>query len=87
MSGCPCKTGLDIHRCVLRTRDLKLDVPVFDFIYDTLYIYIYLRTPHEHTYAHPTSMSTSERLSRLDLEIHEVSHQEHLAVDEGVTSH
>jgi hypothetical protein len=36
--------------------------------------------------AHPTLMSTSERLSRLDLEIHEVGHQECLAVDGDVTS-
>jgi hypothetical protein len=34
---------------------------------------------------HP--MSTSERLSQLDLEIHEVSHQKRLAVDGDVTSH
>jgi hypothetical protein len=36
---------------------------------------------YEHTHAHPTPMSTSERLSRLDLEIHEVGHQERLTVD------
>jgi hypothetical protein len=42
---------------------------------------------YEHIYAHPTSMSTSERLSRLDLEIHEVDHQEHLAIDGDVASH
>jgi hypothetical protein len=36
----------------------------------------------EHTYTHHTPMSTSERLSRFDIEIHEVSHQECLAVDE-----
>jgi hypothetical protein len=43
--------------------------------------------PYEHTHAHPTSMSTSERLSRLDLEIYEVGHQERLTVDGDVTSH
>jgi hypothetical protein len=32
-------------------------------------------------------MSTSERLSRLDLEIHEVGHQERIAVDEDVVYH
>jgi hypothetical protein len=42
---------------------------------------------YEHTYAHPTFMSTSERLSRLDLEIYEVGHQERLAVDGDVVSH
>jgi hypothetical protein len=31
---------------------------------------------YEHAHAHPTPMSTSERLSRLDLEIHKVSHKE-----------
>jgi hypothetical protein len=41
---------------------------------------------YEHTHAHPTPMSTSERLNRLDLEIHEVGHQERLAVDGDVVS-
>jgi hypothetical protein len=39
---------------------------------------------YEHTYAHPTSMTTFERLSQLDLEIHEVGHQERIAVDGDV---
>jgi hypothetical protein len=38
-------------------------------------------------YTHPILMSTSERLSQFDLEIHEVGHQEHLTVDGDVTSH
>jgi hypothetical protein len=38
-------------------------------------------------HTHPNSMRTSERLGRLDLEIHEVSHQEHLAIDGDVTDH
>jgi hypothetical protein len=42
--------------------------------------------PYEHTYAYSIPMSTSNKLSRLDLEIHEVNHQEHLAVDENVAS-
>jgi hypothetical protein len=33
------------------------------------------------THAHPTFMSTSERLIQIDLEIHEVGHQKRLAVD------
>jgi hypothetical protein len=37
--------------------------------------------PYEDTYAHLTSISIFERLSRIDLEIHEVDHQERLAVD------
>jgi hypothetical protein len=40
--------------------------------------------PYEYTRTHPTLMSTSERLDRLDLEIHEVGHQEHLTIDEDV---
>jgi hypothetical protein len=32
-------------------------------------------------------MSASERLSRLDLEIHKVGHQERLTVDGDITSH
>jgi hypothetical protein len=32
-------------------------------------------------------MSTSERLSRLDLEIYEISHQEYLAIDGDIASH
>jgi hypothetical protein len=43
--------------------------------------------PYEHTHAHPTPMSTFERLSRLDLEIHEVGHQECLAINADVASH
>jgi hypothetical protein len=43
--------------------------------------------PYEHMYVHPISMSTSERLSQFDLEIHEVGHQECLAVDGDVVSH
>jgi hypothetical protein len=38
-------------------------------------------------HAHLTSMSTFERLSRLDLEIHEFDHQECIAVDGDVVSH
>jgi hypothetical protein len=43
--------------------------------------------PYEHTHAHPAPMSTSKILSWLDLEIHEVNHQECLAVDGDVASH
>jgi hypothetical protein len=43
--------------------------------------------PYKHMYAHPTSMSNSERLNRLNLEIHEVSYQERLAVDRDAASH
>jgi hypothetical protein len=42
---------------------------------------------YEHTYVHPSSMSTSERLSRLDLEIYEVGHQERITVDGDIASH
>jgi hypothetical protein len=43
--------------------------------------------PYKHTHVHLTLMSTSKRLSRLDLEIHEVGHQERLAVDGDIASH
>jgi hypothetical protein len=36
---------------------------------------------YEHTHAHFTCMTIFERLSWFDLEIHEVGHQERLAVD------
>jgi hypothetical protein len=42
---------------------------------------------YEYTDAHLISMSTSERLNRLDLKIHKVSYQKRLAVDENVVSH
>jgi hypothetical protein len=42
---------------------------------------------YKHTHAHPTLMSISERLGRLDLEIHEVNHQECIAVDRDVAFH
>jgi hypothetical protein len=41
----------------------------------------------EHAYTHFTPMSTLERLSRLNLEIHEVGHEERLAVDGDIASH
>jgi hypothetical protein len=40
-----------------------------------------------HIYTHYISMSTSERLSRFDFKIHEVDHQERLAIDGDVTSY
>jgi hypothetical protein len=41
------------------------------------YIYIYMIThPYEHIYAHPIPMRIFKRLSRFDLKIHEVGHQE-----------
>jgi hypothetical protein len=42
--------------------------------------------PYKHTHAHPAPMSTSERLSRLNLKIHDVDHQERLTVDEDIAS-
>jgi hypothetical protein len=41
--------------------------------------------PYEYTHIHSILMSISERLSRLDLKIHEVSHQERIAIDGDVT--
>jgi hypothetical protein len=39
------------------------------------------------TDVYPIFMNISERLSRLDLEIHEVSHQERLTVNGDVVFH
>jgi hypothetical protein len=51
-------------------------------------MFIHIRSlTHINTYAHSTPMSTSERVSQLDLEIHEVDHQECIAVDGDVVSH
>jgi hypothetical protein len=43
--------------------------------------------PYKHMHAQPISMSTFERLSRLDLEIYEVGHQKRLSVDGDVAFH
>jgi hypothetical protein len=43
--------------------------------------------PYEYIHVHPIPIGISERLSRLDLEIHEVGHQERLAIDGDVASH
>jgi hypothetical protein len=42
---------------------------------------------YEYTHAHSSTMNTSEKLSRLDFEIHKVGHQERLTVDGNVTSY
>jgi hypothetical protein len=42
---------------------------------------------YEHVYTHLIPMSISEKLSRLNLKIHEVGHQERIAVDGGVVFH
>jgi hypothetical protein len=42
---------------------------------------------YEHTYTQPIPMSTSERLSQLDLKIHEVDYQERIIINEDITSH
>jgi hypothetical protein len=35
-------------------------------------------------YIHPNLMSISKRLSQLNLEIHKISHQKHLVIDEDI---
>jgi hypothetical protein len=42
---------------------------------------------YKYMHVYPTSMSTSERLSQIDLEINEIGRQERLAVDGDVGSH
>jgi hypothetical protein len=54
------------------------------------YRYSYTHTgiyPYEYMHVHSIPMSTFKRLNRLDLEIHEVGHQEHIVVDENVVFH
>jgi hypothetical protein len=51
--------------------------------------YTHTRTsnhPYEHTHVYPTRMNTYKRLNRIDFKIHEVGHQERIAIDEDVTS-
>jgi hypothetical protein len=42
---------------------------------------------YKHIYVNSTPMSTFKRLRRLNLEIHKVGHQEHLAVDGDIATH
>jgi hypothetical protein len=42
---------------------------------------------YEHIYAYHICISTSERLSRLDFEIHEIGYQEHFIIDGDIVSH
>jgi hypothetical protein len=42
---------------------------------------------YEYTHAHPITMSTSKKLSQFDLKIHEVAHQERIAIDGDVVCH
>jgi hypothetical protein len=51
------------------------------------YAYMYEHSPYEYIRTHFIPMSTFKRLDRLYFEIHEVSHQEHLTVDEDVVYH
>jgi hypothetical protein len=69
---------------------LLLVLHLYDFLetqYKCRYLYTMSTHPYEHTHTHPTLMSTSERLSQFNLEIHEVGHQERLAVNGDVVSH
>jgi hypothetical protein len=43
--------------------------------------------PYEHMHTHSIPVRTSERLGRLDLDIHKVGHRERLVLDGDVTSH
>jgi hypothetical protein len=43
--------------------------------------------PYKYMHVYCISMSTSERLCWFDLEIHEVGHQERLAINEYVISY
>jgi hypothetical protein len=61
-----------------------------DYLFLTQYKYRYIRMSthlYKYTHVHSTSMSTSERLTQLDLKIYEVGHQEQLAVDGDIMFH
>jgi hypothetical protein len=60
-----------------------IQIPILFSLFSPVFFFLntdtHTRTithPYEHTDAHSTIMSISEKLSRLDLEIHEVGHQE-----------
>jgi hypothetical protein len=42
---------------------------------------------YEYTYVYPISISIFKRLSRFDVKIHKVDHQNRLAIDGDVASH
>jgi hypothetical protein len=50
-------------------------------------IFFFKKRRYSYMYAHPISMSVSERLVRLDLEIHKIGHQECLTVDGDIDYH
>jgi hypothetical protein len=58
----------------------KLEVQIYIFIYIWTIITINI-------YVHTIFKSTSEKLSWLDLKIHEVGQQEHIVINGDVTSH
>jgi hypothetical protein len=74
-------------------RHISIFLPLILFCYffrDSTNAEIYIRTSihsYEYTHTHHIFMINSERLSRLDLEIYEIGHQERLAVDGNVASH
>jgi hypothetical protein len=43
--------------------------------------------PYKYIYVHSILMNIFKRLSRFDIEIHEVGHQKRLTVDKDVTFH
>jgi hypothetical protein len=55
--------------------------------YKHRYLYTYDHSTYEHTHAHTTPISIFKKLSRLNLEIYEIGHQECLTVDRNVASH
>jgi hypothetical protein len=51
------------------------------------YTHIRTSTHPMNTRAHPTPINISERLDRIDLEIHKVGHQDRFTIDEDVAYH
>jgi hypothetical protein len=62
----------------------SLDIAV---VFLKVFIYFYFFDRRRYAYVYSISINIFERLSRLDLEIHKVSHQEYIVVDRDIVSH
>jgi hypothetical protein len=72
----------------LSTSTVQLQYYYFNKHSTNVDIHTYTIThPYQRIHAHPTPISISKRLSRLDFDIHEVDHQERLTVDGDNASH
>jgi hypothetical protein len=77
---CCARPGQSVNtRCLNRVQ--------FFFLTNILQTQILIYDDHSYEHIYSISMSTFERLSWFNLEIHEVGHQERLAIDGNVISH